>query len=58
MHQVAEGVYTARSIHDRATALGLELPIMTEVYRVLYENKEPLQAVHDLMLRDLKSELD
>lgn len=58
MHQVAEGVYTARSIHDRATSLSLDLPIMTEVYRVLYEQKPPLQAVNDLMLRDLKSELD
>jgi len=58
MRQVAEGVYTTRSVHDRTQALGLEMPISTAVYQVLYENKPALQAVQDLMLRDLKSEWD
>ena len=56
MPQVAEGVYTARSVYARAAALGLDLPIMTEVYRVLYEDKDPLTAVQDLMLREPKGE--
>jgi glycerol-3-phosphate dehydrogenase (NAD(P)+) len=56
MQQVAEGVYTTRSVHDRARILSLDMPITTEVYRMLYEDKPPLQAVQDLMLRDLKSE--
>src|SRR4051812_44275756 len=50
--QVAEGVYTARSVHVRATAMGVELPIMSEVYRVLYEDRPPLVAVTALMLRE------
>jgi len=54
--QVAEGIYTARSVYFRAKAMGIELPIMTEVYRVLYENKSPLEAVADLMLRRPKKE--
>lgn len=54
--QVSEGVYTAKSIYDRSTAMGIELPIMSEVYRVLYENKPPLAAVQDLMLRRPKQE--
>jgi glycerol-3-phosphate dehydrogenase (NAD(P)+) len=50
-HMVAEGVYTTRSVHERARQLGIEMPIVTEVYRVLYEKKPPLAAVSDLMLR-------
>jgi glycerol-3-phosphate dehydrogenase (NAD(P)+) len=56
MKMVAEGVYTSRSVHDRAGKMGLEMPITTEVYRVLYENKDPLAAVNDLMLREPKGE--
>jgi glycerol-3-phosphate dehydrogenase (NAD(P)+) len=53
---VAEGVRTARSAHDLAERLHVELPISNEVYRVLYEQKPPLQAVSDLLTRPLKSE--
>ncbi len=56
MQMVAEGVYTTRSVHDRATRMGLELPIMSEVYRVLYEGKAPAAAVNDLMGRSPKGE--
>ena len=38
--------------------LGIELPIISEVYRVLYEDKPVLQAVKDLMSRDLTSEFE
>jgi glycerol-3-phosphate dehydrogenase (NAD(P)+) len=48
---VAEGVYTTRSVHARARQMGVEMPIVAEVFRVLYEGKPPLQAVSDLMLR-------
>ncbi len=56
MQMVAEGVYTARSVYDRAQHLGIAAPITTEVYRVLYEGKDPRQAVTDLMLREPKGE--
>jgi glycerol-3-phosphate dehydrogenase (NAD(P)+) len=56
MHMVAEGLYTARSVHDRAAQMGIDMPITTEVYRVLYEDKSPLAAVNDLMLREPTSE--
>src|SRR5207237_7177382 len=39
MSMVAEGVYTARSVHERAKMMTLEMPITTEVYKVLYERK-------------------
>ncbi|HEV3144762.1 MAG TPA: NAD(P)H-dependent glycerol-3-phosphate dehydrogenase [Gemmataceae bacterium] len=53
---VAEGVYTARSVHFRSKAMGIDLPIMNEVYRVLYEDKPPLEAVFSLMVRQPKKE--
>jgi glycerol-3-phosphate dehydrogenase (NAD(P)+) len=56
MAMVAEGVYTTRSVHERAVRMGLDLPITTEVYRVLYENKDPRTAVSDLMLRPPQQE--
>jgi glycerol-3-phosphate dehydrogenase (NAD(P)+) len=56
MTMVAEGIYTARSVHDKAARMGLSMPITDEVYRVLYEAKDPRAAVDDLMLREPKSE--
>ncbi|HVS36544.1 MAG TPA: NAD(P)H-dependent glycerol-3-phosphate dehydrogenase [Gemmataceae bacterium] len=56
MVMVAEGVYTARSVHQRALQLGIDVPITAEVYRVLFEGKDPRTAVSDLMLRSPKGE--
>lgn len=56
MSMVAEGVYTARSVHERALHMGIEMPISAEVYRVLYQDKDPLTAVNDLMLRQPRGE--
>jgi glycerol-3-phosphate dehydrogenase (NAD(P)+) len=56
MTMVAEGVHTARSVHQRATQMGVDMPITAEVYRVLYEGKNPRTAVSDLMLRSPKGE--
>jgi glycerol-3-phosphate dehydrogenase (NAD(P)+) len=56
MAMVAEGVYTTRSVHERALQLGLDMPITTEVFRVLYEDKPPRAAVTDLMMRRPRGE--
>ena len=53
---VAEGVKTAKSAYQLARALDVELPICNEVYRVLYEGKQPLLAVRDVLTRPLKRE--
>ncbi|MBM3996921.1 MAG: NAD(P)-dependent glycerol-3-phosphate dehydrogenase [Planctomycetes bacterium] len=53
---VAEGVFTARSVFEKSQYMGIPMPIGTEVYRVLYENKSAKDAVTDLMLRELRSE--
>jgi glycerol-3-phosphate dehydrogenase (NAD(P)+) len=56
MSMVAEGIYTAHSVHDKAARMGIAMPITSEVYQVLYQGKEPLAAVNDLMLREPTSE--
>jgi len=55
---VAEGVHTAKSAFEMARQLDVDLPITTQVYRVLFEGKQPLQAVRDLVGRPLRRELD
>jgi glycerol-3-phosphate dehydrogenase (NAD(P)+) len=55
---VAEGVRTARSAHDLCRKLGVEMPITSAVYSVLYEDKPVHQAVRDLMARELGYEFD
>ncbi|MBN9160284.1 MAG: glycerol-3-phosphate dehydrogenase [Myxococcales bacterium 68-20] len=55
---VAEGVKTAKSAFDLGNKLGVELPIITETYRVLYEDKPALDAVKDLMGRELTAEFE
>ena len=53
---VAEGVTTTLSARDLARREGVEMPICAEVYRILYENKNPRESLGDLMLRTLKDE--
>jgi glycerol-3-phosphate dehydrogenase (NAD(P)+) len=53
---VAEGYPTARSAHHLAGRLGIQTPIVREVYAMLYEKKNIRQAVQSLMARDMKPE--
>ncbi len=54
--EVAEGVKTSKSAKDLADRHGIEMPITTEMYRVLYENETAKEAVQRLMTRTLKAE--
>lgn len=54
---VVEGVPTTKSAHDLAEKYKVEMPITEEVYQVLFERKDPYQAVIDLMLREAKPEI-
>lgn len=56
MKMVAEGVATTRSVYRLAQKLGVEMPIVRQVYQALYEDKDPRQAITELMTRELKSE--
>ncbi len=58
MHgMVAEGVITAKSAYLLATRIGVEVPIIEKIYRCIYENENPHDALCNLMLRDPKSEM-
>ncbi|HMV26349.1 MAG TPA: glycerol-3-phosphate dehydrogenase, partial [bacterium] len=56
MKMVAEGVKTAKAAYALAQKHGIEMPIIEQVYRVIFENKDPRAAVYDLMTRESKSE--
>jgi glycerol-3-phosphate dehydrogenase (NAD(P)+) len=58
MRMVAEGVKTAESVYNLSQKLGVEMPICEEVYHILYDDISPKEAVHRLMTRNLKQELD
>lgn len=49
--QTVEGLRAARAVYHKIQSLELELPILDEVYRVLYEGKDPHDAVRDLESR-------
>ena len=58
MKMVAEGVKTTRSAMELARRQGVEMPILEQVYEVLYNNKQASEAVKDLLATDLKEELE
>ncbi len=51
MSMVAEGVPTARAVVALSEKLDVDMPISTEVYRILYQGKEPAEALEGLMER-------
>ncbi len=56
MEMVAEGVKTTQSVHDLVLKMGVEMPILDQVFQILYREKECLRAVTDLLTRELKVE--
>ncbi len=54
--KTVEGVRTAKVIHELARINNIDMPLIEEIYNVLYEGKEPMQSARDLMVRDLKAE--
>jgi len=57
MTMVAEGVETTRAGYELSRLKSVEMPITKEVYKVLFENKPPGEAIWELMGRELKSEI-
>jgi glycerol-3-phosphate dehydrogenase (NAD(P)+) len=56
MKSVAEGIPTSRSAFECARKLGLDTPIIDQVYSVLHQGKAPAQAMQELLGRDQKPE--
>ncbi|MDD3235604.1 MAG: NAD(P)-dependent glycerol-3-phosphate dehydrogenase [Candidatus Cloacimonetes bacterium] len=56
MSMVAEGVATTRSVHFLALKLNVDMPIVHQVYQILFEAKDPKEAITELMTRELKAE--
>ena len=52
MSMVAEGVITCLTVHQLAKKYDVLMPISSEIYKVLFKNKNPHNAVRDLMNRD------
>jgi glycerol-3-phosphate dehydrogenase (NAD(P)+) len=58
MKMVAEGVKTSKSAYQLAKKWNVVMPIVDQVYEILYESKDPHEAVKELMTRDLRVELE
>lgn len=56
MEMVAEGVDSAESVYELSKRAGIELPIISEVYQILFKDKDAKQAVVDLLERDAREE--
>lgn len=57
MIMIAEGVKTSKSAFELSQKNKIDMPITSEVYKVLYENQSPLDAVNNLLKRKQKSEI-
>ena len=51
-----EGVRSIIALHEVAVDKGIELPIISTAYRVLFENLNIDDAITSLLTRDLKDE--
>ncbi len=55
--QVVEGVYSAKAAMHLAKKHGVSMPIIEQVNLVLFDGKDPAEAMYDLMRRDKKAEV-
>lgn len=58
MKMVAEGVATTKSAYELSKRHKIEMPIVEEVYAILFNDRSPHQATKNLMMRNLKSETE
>ena len=56
MEMEAEGIWTTKAVYEKAKELGVEMPIVSSVYRILFEKQFPLDEVINLMKRPAKQE--
>ncbi|SFS94188.1 NAD(P)H-dependent glycerol-3-phosphate dehydrogenase [Marininema halotolerans] len=58
MGMVVEGVKTTQAAYQLAKQYRVEMPITEELNKVLFANKDPRQAVEDLMARNMTDEME
>lgn len=56
MDMIAEGISTAKSVHQLSIKYDIEMPIHEGIYQVLFERKDPRESVYELMTRKLSEE--
>lgn len=56
VHMVVEGIVNCRAAYELSQKYEVNMPIVTEAYNVLYNDKNPREAVMDLMIRQKKAE--
>lgn len=57
MNMVAEGVKATEAVYGVAQKAGIEMPITTYLYKVLFEGMDPKDALWELMTREAKDEV-
>jgi len=55
---VVEGITTTGVAYKLSKEYNIEMPITQEIYKVLYEDKDPKEAVTNLMTRSRKHEIE
>lgn len=58
MEQIAEGIWTTKSVMSLSGKLRVEMPITKEIHNVLFMDKDPQEAVSNLMMRAPRSEIE
>ncbi len=58
VNMVVEGVRSCKAAKELADRLGIEMPIVSEAYDVLFHGKTPKQAIENLMMRTKKHETE
>ena len=58
MSMIAEGIFTAKSVHQLQLKHNVEMPIHEAIYQVLFQKKDPKNSVSELMTRRLSEELN
>ena len=58
MSMIAEGIFTAKSVHQLQLKHSVEMPIHEAIYQVLFQKKDPNNSVAELMSRRLSEELN
>lgn len=58
MTMVAEGVNTTKGVYEMANSKGVDVPIINEMYHVLFKGKSPRDSIRDLMTREVGAEME